>query len=99
LTFTSVANSFTGNGGGLTGLNASQLTSGTVPASALSGTYSGAVTFNNSANTFTGNGSGLTSLNSTNLTGTLSLSQLPAAVMTNFQAGVVLSNVTLALLC
>ncbi len=37
LTLNNAANSFTGNGGGLTGLNASQLTGGTVPDAQLSG--------------------------------------------------------------
>ena len=39
VTFTNAGNSFTGNGAGLTGLNASQLTAGTVPAAALSNAW------------------------------------------------------------
>ncbi len=39
VSFTNNGDSFTGNGSGLTGLNASQLTSGTVPATALSNAW------------------------------------------------------------
>ncbi len=57
---------FNGNGSGLTSLNASQLTNGTLPNSALAGTYNSTVTFNNAADSFTGsfsgNGSGLTNV-------------------------------------
>jgi hypothetical protein len=49
-----IAGVINGNGGGLTNLNASQLTSGTVPSARLSGTYSSAVTFNNTGNSFIG---------------------------------------------
>jgi Chaperone of endosialidase len=42
---------------------------GTLPATALTGTYSGAVTLNNPANSFSGNGTGLTNLNATTLGG------------------------------
>lgn len=70
----SLAGSFTGNGGGLTNLNASALASGTVPDARLSvnvallntsqaftGTnrFNGVVTATNEANIFAGNGSGL----------------------------------------
>ena len=41
---------------------------GTLPAAALSGAYSGSVNLSNAANSFAGNGSGLTSLNASNLT-------------------------------
>jgi hypothetical protein len=55
----------------LTTLNASNLTSGTLPGPRLSGTYGQALTFPNAANaftgTFSGNGSGLTALNASNL--------------------------------
>lgn len=47
--------------------------SGTVPAGALGGTYSNAVTLNNVNNSFSGNGAGLTNVNATTLNG------LPAA--------------------
>jgi len=57
------ATSFTGSGAGLTALNASNLTSGTLPSAALSGTYSGALTLSNGANSFTGSGAGLTGVN------------------------------------
>jgi hypothetical protein len=49
------ATSFSGNGGGVTNLNAAQLT-GTVPDGQLSGTYNGALTLANAANSFNGNG-------------------------------------------
>ncbi len=56
---------FSGNGAGLTNLNAARLSSNSVPSLALSGVYSNAVTFNNSTNafvgTFTGNGASLSS--------------------------------------
>jgi hypothetical protein len=61
------ASSFSGNGSGLTNLNASNLTSGTLPSSVLSGTYSQALTFSNASNSFTGNGAGLTNLTPDNL--------------------------------
>src|ERR1017187_4288770 len=52
-----VADHFAGNGSGLTSLNASQLTSGTVPSAVVSGTYANAVVFNNASSSFAGNGS------------------------------------------
>jgi hypothetical protein len=65
------AASFSGVGTGLTSLNASNLSSGTLPPSVLSGTYSQAVTFSNASNSFSGNGAGLTNLTPGNLsTGT-----------------------------
>jgi hypothetical protein len=71
------AGSFTGAGSGLTGLNASQLASGTVPSDRLSGSYAGALTFNNAGNSFTGNGSALTALNAGNLaSGTVASARL-----------------------
>ena len=64
------ATSFQGSGLGLTSLNASQLTGGTVPLAQLSG----AVVTNNESGvnlngTFSGNGAGLTSLNAQFLNG------------------------------
>jgi Chaperone of endosialidase len=62
---------FAGNGGGLTNLNASQLTSGVIPLAKLPG----AVVTNNDTTSvnltgnFTGNGAGLTNLNAWALTG------------------------------
>ncbi len=57
---------FTGNGGGLTNLNATNLI-GIIPAGALSGTYSNALSLSYATNliagTFTGNGAGLANLN------------------------------------
>ena len=67
---------FSGSGGGLTSLNASNLASGTVADARLSAnvalrnasqTFSGANAFSNAANSFTGNGAGLTSLHAANL--------------------------------
>ncbi len=51
-TFSNASNSFTGSGAGLTALNASQLTSGTVPSGRISGTYSNALTLSG-ANSYT----------------------------------------------
>jgi hypothetical protein len=89
-TFNNAANSFTGAGNGLTGLNAAQLSSGTVPDARLSAnvallnnsqTFTGAKTLNNAANSFTGNGSGLTSLNASQLSsGTVADARLSANV-------------------
>ena len=61
------ATNFSGNGNGLTNLNASQLASGTVPGPRLGGTYGNAVAFTNSGNSISGNGAGLTSLDPANL--------------------------------
>jgi hypothetical protein len=61
------AASFAGSGSGLTTLNASNLSTGTVPSARISGTYSVAVTFSNASNSFTGSGAGLTNLNASNL--------------------------------
>ncbi len=80
--------SFSGSGANLTALNASQLTTGTVPNARISGSYTGIVgtgalnagsitsgfgNINIGSATFTGNGSGLTNLNASQLTtGTIS---------------------------
>jgi hypothetical protein len=61
------ATSFVGSGSGLTSLNATNLTTGSVPSSVISGTYSNVLTFSNASNSFTGSGAGLTSLNASNL--------------------------------
>jgi hypothetical protein len=54
---------------------------GTLPAGALAGTYSGVVNFSNAANSFAGNGAGLTSLNANNLTsGSVANNRLTANV-------------------
>ncbi|MCU1284837.1 MAG: hypothetical protein JWO13_1187 [Acidobacteriales bacterium] len=56
----------------LSNLNATNLTSGTVPSARLNGTYGNALTFSSAGNSFSGNGSALTSLNASNLaSGTL----------------------------
>lgn len=62
---------FIGSGAGLTSLNASHLTSGTLLNGRLGGMYSNALNFTNASNSFagsfTGSGAGLTSLNASNL--------------------------------
>jgi len=93
-TSTYIAGVINGNGSGLTNLNASQLTSGTIPQAQLPS----AVVTNNSTGltlngTFAGNGSGLTSLNASQLTtGTIPQTQLPSAVVTNNATGVTLNG-------
>jgi hypothetical protein len=66
---------FNGLGTGLSALNASSLTMGTVPGDRLAGTYPNAVTFPNPANsfsgTFAGNGAGLTNLSANAIIGGL----------------------------
>jgi hypothetical protein len=73
---TNVGNIFTGNGAGLTLLNASSLSIGTVPDSRLSSnvpllranqTFSGTNALTNVGNIFIGNGAGLTLLNASSL--------------------------------
>jgi hypothetical protein len=75
------AASFTGSGANLTNLNASNLTSGTVPDARLSGTYTG-ISINTTgiitAASFTGSGANLTNLNASNISsGTLNNARLP----------------------
>ncbi|HEY3760572.1 MAG TPA: hypothetical protein VGN23_02390 [Verrucomicrobiae bacterium] len=88
-----LSGNFSGNGGGLTSLNASQLSSGTVSMAQLPYIL---ITNNESpvtlAGTFSGNGSGLTSLNATNVSGTLSPVNLPYIVVTNNESAVTLSG-------
>jgi hypothetical protein len=84
-----IAGGFSGSGGGLTSLNASQLTSGTVPSDRLSGTYAGALTLNNSSNSFAGDGSALTALNA----GNLASGTVPAARLSgNYPNALTLNN-------
>ena len=83
-----IAGTFSGNGGGLTNLNANQLASGAVPGERLSGTYAGTLTLNNSANSFAGNGSALTALNAGNLTS----GTVPAARLSGTYSGPVTFN-------
>ena len=92
--FSNPDNSFTGIGAGLTGLNASQLTSGTVPLLALptgiaflgaTQTFTGENSFSSPFNifngSFAGNGSLLTSLNASQLTfGTVPAEALPGGI-------------------
>jgi hypothetical protein len=68
------ASGFAGDGSSLVGLNASQLTTGTLPGGDLAGTYSNPLTFNNPANSFTGNGAGLANVNAATLGGLASSS-------------------------
>jgi len=79
---------FTGVGSGLTGLNAGQLTTGTVPTERLSGAYTGALTFNNGANFLSGNGAGLTSLNA----GSLASGTVPSARLSGTYSSAVVFN-------
>lgn len=71
--FTNALNSFAGTGAGLTDLNASNIGSGTVPSSALSGTYTNVLNLQNYSNSifgsFSGSGIGLTDLNWNSLVG------------------------------
>jgi hypothetical protein len=76
---------FAGNGGGLTNLNATQLSSGTIPlaqlpAAMVTNTETG-VTL---GGTFNGNGANVTNLNASNLaSGTIPLARLPGLNLTN----------------
>lgn len=79
------AASFSGAGGALTALNASSLSTGTLPGARLAGTYGDVLTLNNPSNaifgSFQGNGANITSLNATSLTtGTVSDSRLSSNV-------------------
>jgi hypothetical protein len=85
---TVTAAAFSGDGTGLTSLNAGHLASGTIPSGVLSGTYSSAVTFNNAGNSFTGNGSGLTSLNA----GNLASGTIPSGVLSGTYGNAVTFN-------
>lgn len=77
LTGTARAGQFVGSGAGITGLNAANLASGSVPDGRLSGTYSGILTLSNANNAYSGSGSGLTALNASNLSsGTLASGRL-----------------------
>lgn len=86
-TFSNAGNSFTGSGAGLTGLNATNLASGTLADARLSSNvalrnaanaFSGANTFSNPSNTFAGNGAALTNLSASAIsTGTIAEARLP----------------------
>jgi len=76
VTFNNASNSFSGSGAGLTALNASNVSTGTLVDARLSAnvpllngtqTFSGVNTFSSASNSFTGSGAGLTSLNPSNL--------------------------------
>lgn len=70
-----------GNGTGLTGLNASSLSSGTVGGGRLSGTYGNALSLTNAGNVFAGDGGGLTGLDAAGVSaGTLSDARLSGNV-------------------
>lgn len=90
------ATGFSGPGGSITGMSATQLTSGTIPVARVSGSYtsitgtgalnagsitSGFGSINIGSSTFTGNGSGLTTLNGSNISsGTVPDARLPASI-------------------
>jgi hypothetical protein len=91
-TFSNAANVFAGNGSGLTGLNASAITNGTLslaqlPASVVTNTETG-VTL---TGTLSGNGGGLTNLNSAQLSGSI-----PSALLTSVPAANLTGTVPLA---
>lgn len=73
-----------GSGGGLTGLNASQLSNGILPANVFAGNYTNPVTLTNPANFFAGNGSGLTGVNAALLNGLPASSFAPASGSANY---------------
>jgi len=89
--FSHPMNIFSGDGAGLTNLNASNLTSGILPNERLSGTYSGTMTFSNAANSFTGSGAGLTGVDADLLDGlnsTAFLQSVPNPLsLSSLQAG------------
>ena len=76
-----IANTISGDGSGLTVLNASQLTSGTIPSSRISGTYSQSLTLSSANNVIHGDGSNLSGLNAANISkGTVSDSRLSSNI-------------------
>jgi hypothetical protein len=92
-TFGNANSSFTGSGAGLTSLNASNLTAGTVADARLSAnvalkngsqTFSGTNAFTNPSNTFVGtfagNGGGISNVAATNLTGAITDARLSTNV-------------------
>jgi hypothetical protein len=89
---------FAGNGSGLTGLNASQISSGTLamaqlPSAAVTNGEAGTTLGGAFHGTFSGDGSGLFNLNASQITnGTLALAQLPSGVITNGANGVGLTG-------
>lgn len=103
VSFTNAGNSFTGshtgNGSGLTSLNASNLSSGVLPSGRLSGAYANVLNLTNAANTyngtFTGSGAGLTNINASNITsGTLSDARLSSNVALKNAANIFTQNQT-----
>jgi len=105
-TFSSLSNSFTGNGAGLTNVNAAQLggqsqgfytnasnlSSGTLPSGRLSGTYPGPVSMDNEANLFAGTHAGPGTLLTALNASNLTSGTLPSARF----SGTYNSQVTLA---
>jgi hypothetical protein len=96
-TFANAGNSFTGNGSGLTALNADNLGSGTVPDARLftniprlnnHQTFSGNNIFTSGNNSFAGDGSGLTSLNADHITS----GTLPGGRLSGLYSGAVTFN-------
>lgn len=100
--FNNPNNAFSGSGAGLTSLNASSLSTGTVADALLSTnvafldnaqTFTGVNTFGNASNVFSGDGSELVNLNASQLvSGTVPLTQLPSTVVTNNSTNVSLNG-------
>lgn len=90
----SISTSFVGSGSGLTGLNAAQISSGTIapgrlPSIMVTNTQTGVAL----SGTFGGNGGGLTNLNAAQISsGTIAPARLPSIVVTNTQTGVTLGG-------
>jgi hypothetical protein len=80
------AGTLNGNGSGLTTLNASNLSSGTIPDARLTGAYTGITNLTGSGTAtfgaFSGSGASLTALNASNIsTGTINAARLPASYL------------------
>jgi len=104
LTLNNAGNEFTGafagSGAGLTGLNASNISTGTLGSTLLDGSYTNALTFNNAGNQFTGafagSGAGLTGLNANNIaSGNLSSLRLPTGGLWNLNGTLNIANATM----
>jgi formylglycine-generating enzyme required for sulfatase activity len=79
----SMTGTFTGNGSGLTSLNAQNLVNTVLLAQLPPGVLTNSASGVNLSGTFTGNGNGLTNLNAQNLVNQVSLAHLPASVLIN----------------
>ena len=95
------ATGFSGPGGSLTALNATQLTTGTVPSARISGAYTnitglGTIGGTLTAGAFSGDGSSITQLNATNLsTGTVASARISGSY-TGITAVGTLSSLTVS---